>query len=175
MKVMKGKLVAGVLYDGEISLWDWAVREMSRLWGEVQRISDMYPFTCTNYYKEIGDPLFRRFLSFKNLSEGNILAKRKIQAIALEQRSGTPRKINIDPGLLDGARLILASTKDRAQRIPISETLYAEVTLRYKKKRWTPFDYTFPDFQETTYYPFLEKIRTDVLEEIHTPKEEKHK
>jgi hypothetical protein len=169
---MKGKLVTGILYNGERCLWDWLLREMSQVWGKVQRISGIFPFVTTNYYKEIGDPLFRRFVSFEGLSEGSLLAQRKAQAVELEKKSGTPRRVNVDPGILDGARLILASTKDRAQRIPISETLYAEITLRYRGKKWIPFDYTFPDFREDTYYPFLEMLRKDTLEEMRALKEE---
>ncbi len=171
---MRGKLVTGILYNGDRLLWEWVLREISQIWGVVQRTSEIFPFLHTNYYKEIGDPLFRRFVSFEGLSEGNILARRKQQAVELEQKSGNPRRVNIDPGLLDGARLLLASTKDRAQRIPISETLYAEVTLRYKDKKWIPFDYTFPDFRENTYHSFLEIVRNDTLGEIRTLREEEH-
>jgi len=163
---MRGKLIVGILYDGDASLWDWSLREMGALWGNPQRKSEIFPFLYTNYYQDIGNPLFRRFLSFEGLMEGSLLWERKTQAIDLEGKSGSPRRINVDPGILDGARLLLASTKDRAQRIPISDSLYAEVTLRYRGKKWVSFDYTFPDFRETTYHSFLEEVRKDVLDEM---------
>ncbi len=169
--MMRGKLIVGILYGGNTPLWNWAIREMVSLWGNIQRESDTFSFVYTDYYKDIGNPLFRRFLSFEGLMEGNLLWERKTQAIDLERESGSPRRINVDPGVLDGARLLLASTKDRAQRVPISESLYAEVTLRYKNKKWVPFDYTFPDFRETTYHSFLEEVRKDALKEIRTLKE----
>ncbi|HOO63139.1 MAG TPA: DUF4416 family protein [Synergistaceae bacterium] len=168
---MKGKLIVGILYDGSVPLWEWTIGEIEPLWGEIEHVSEIFPFPHTCYYKDIGDPLYRRFLSFKGFTEGSLLWERKIQAIALEKKSGNPRKVNVDPGLLDGARLILASTKDRAQRIPISDTLYAEVTLRYKGRKWVPFDYTFPDFRGPLYYPFLENLRKDFLREMRTMKE----
>ena len=58
----------------------------------------------------------------------------------MEVRSRTPRAVNIDPGYLDGARLVLASTKDHAHRIWLRDGIYAEVTLRFRFGRWQSFD-----------------------------------
>ena len=67
--------------------------------------------------------------------------------------------MNSDPGYVNGARLVLASTKDHAHRIYISDGIFAEVTMRYRFKRWVPFDYTFPDFASGRYDAFLLKAR----------------
>jgi len=71
--------------------------------------------------------------------------------------------VNIDPGYIDGARLILASTKDHAHRIYLRDGIFAEVTMRYRFKRWTSFDYTFPDFASGVYDEFLSRVRKSWL------------
>ena len=59
----------------------------------------------------------------------------KRAACALEARSRTPRAVNVDPGYVDGARLVLASTKDHAHRIWLRDGIYAEVTLHSRFRR----------------------------------------
>ncbi len=76
------------------------------------------------------------------------------------------RAVNIDPGYIDGARLILASTKDHAHRIWLRDGIYAEVTMRYRFKKWASFDYTFPDFRSGVYDNFLTQVRKIWLREI---------
>ncbi|MCF7934847.1 MAG: DUF4416 family protein [Synergistales bacterium] len=140
--------------------WQWALERMRERWGPPEQISEAYSFQWTRYYDAIGTELTRRLLSFQGLWDGEQLAQWKTTAVAIEEESGaTQRRVNIDPGFIDGARLILASTKDRAQRIPIGNGLFAEVTLRYRSGKWAPFDYTFPDFASGIYAPFLSEIR----------------
>ncbi|HCA40745.1 MAG TPA: DUF4416 domain-containing protein, partial [Aminobacterium sp.] len=85
----------------------------------------------------------------------------------VEQRSSLAREerdiraVNIDPGYINGARLVLASTKDHAHRIYLTEGIFAEVTMRYRFKQWVAFDYTFPDFASGRYNPFLSAVRED--------------
>jgi hypothetical protein len=139
----------------------WLLPRLREMWGEPQRESPPFLFDCTTYYRAIGDPLYRKFLSFPGLRSGDELATWKQQALSLERASGSQRSVNIDPGILDGARLILASTKDRAQRIPIGQGLFAEITLMYRRGKWISFEYTFPDFRDGRYHEFLSSVRND--------------
>lgn len=160
---MRGILLSGVLYPTE-ERWAWLLPRLRELWGEPQRMSSPFLFDCTDYYRHIGDPLYRRFLSFPGLRSGEELPEWKRQAISLERESGLQRSVNLDPGILDGARLILASTKDRAQRIPIGHGLFAEITLMYRRGQWVSFEYTFPDFRDGRYHAFLSTVRNDWVE-----------
>jgi hypothetical protein len=157
---MRGILLTGVLYPSE-ERWMWLFPRLREIWGEPQRESPPFLFDCTTYYRSIGDPLYRRFLSFPGLRSGDELAAWKQQALSLERESGPQRSVNIDPGILDGARLILASTKDRAQRIPVGQGLFAEITLMYRRGKWISFEYTFPDFRDERYHGFLSAVRND--------------
>ncbi len=168
MNFPKVKLITGILYpsDNE-NLLNWAISELAKIWGQPELFSQSVPFDKTNYYDEISPNLNRIFMSFPGLFYAGDLAKWKHQAIEIESRSRENiRAVNIDPGYIDGARLILASTKDHAHRIYLRDGIFAEVTLRYRFKNWQSFDYTFPDFQSRCYDDFLSKVRKLWLKEI---------
>ncbi|HCL80337.1 MAG TPA: DUF4416 domain-containing protein [Synergistaceae bacterium] len=161
------KLIAGVLYPDK-ERWLWTAEALSRSWGAVEAISDVFPFTLTDYYADIAPVLYRRFLSFTGLRDAGGLVDWKRTSCVIEGESRTPRAVNIDPGYVNGARLVLASTKDHAHRIYLGRGIYGEVTMRYRFKRWEPFDYTFPDFATGQYDPFLSVVRERWLCETGT-------
>lgn len=161
------KMITGVLYpDG--GRWSWTVDALSSLWGPPEDVSGEFPFTATDYYADIAPVLFRRFLSFPGLRDGGDLRIWKMQACSVERASRTPRAVNIDPGYVNGARLVLASTKDHAHRIYLGGGIFGEVTLRFRFRRWDSFDYTFPDFAAGTYDAFLSIVRERWLLETGT-------
>ena len=181
------KLVVGVLFPPSEgakgappvagmshSLWDWTLEQMAAAWGPTERVSEAYPFDMTPYYKNIAETLLRRFVSFVGLFPAENLAEWKRMGGAMEARSGPSRRVNVDPGFIDGAKLVLASTKDRAQRVPIAPDLYAEVTLRFRNHRWEPFDYTFPDFRSGRYDDFLSDVRRDWLRDTRDTRRKNH-
>lgn len=164
MTVQKVKLIAGILYPDDIFL-NWVLDEVSLKWGTRERLSPPFPFDKTDYYRDISPVLYRRFVSFQGLFDPGEIASFKLEACEIESRSGSKRRVNIDPGYIDGARLVLASTKDHSHRIYIGKGIYAEVTMRFRFGKWVPFDYTFPDFASGIYDPFLEEVRKDWLKQ----------
>ena len=161
-------LIAGVLYPDE-AMWRWTEEKLAALWGSPPDVSEGVPFTSTDYYKEISPSLTRRFLSFPGLRDGGLLPDWKLAACEIERESRAPvRAVNIDPGYVDGARLVLASTKDHAHRIYVGRGIHAEVTMRYRFRRWEPFDYTFPDFAGGLYNDFLSAARERWLKDMES-------
>jgi hypothetical protein len=156
------KLITGLLYPDE-DWFDWTIRSVAALWGEPERVSIPFLFDKTDYYHEIGAVLYRRFISFKGLRRADGLVEWKKSSCRLENDSGEQRRVNIDPGYINGARLVLASTKDHSHRIYIRDGIFAEVTMRYRFKKWLAFDYTFPDFSSGIYDDFLTAVRNDWL------------
>ena len=69
------------------------------------------------------------------------------------------RRVNLDPGLLFPGRLILATTKDRAHRIPLRDGIFAELTLLYEKGGWKPLPWTYPDYRTPEYAEALTRMR----------------
>ncbi|MFP4481282.1 MAG: DUF4416 family protein [Thermovirgaceae bacterium] len=159
------KLITGILYPDKEHL-EWVAERLEELFGPVERTLSGFPFDHTDYYRAIAPRLFKGFFSFRGLRRAGELADWKKDSCELEKRSGSTRKVNIDPGYLDGARLVLASTKDHAHRIYLREGIFAEVTLRYAKKAWRPYDHTFPDFASGTYDAFLDAVRADWLRDV---------
>mgnify|MGYP002626330535 CR=1 FL=1 len=160
------KRITGILYPND-ELLRWSIDELAKIWGQPEIYSEPVAFDRTNYYDEISPNLTRIFLCFPGLVNASELADWKHQAIEIEARSREPiRAVNIDPGYVDGARLILASTKDHAHRIYLRDGIYAEVTMRYRFKKWQSFDYTFPDFASGVYDKFLLQVRRMWLQEI---------
>jgi hypothetical protein len=158
------KRIVGILYpSGEENRFGWTAEELRALWGEPEIVSEPVPFTTTDYYRAIAPNLSRRFICFAGLREAGGLSAWKRDAIGVETKSRSPRAVNVDPGYVDGARLVLASTKDHAHRVYLRDGIFAEVTMRFRFKRWAPFDYTFPDFAGGAYDEFLSAARRSWL------------
>ncbi|MDR1580850.1 MAG: DUF4416 family protein [Synergistaceae bacterium] len=162
------KLISGLLYPAErAELMEWAAGRMSAVFGDIELASQSYPFGYTDYYRDIAPRLERRFFVFAGLRHPFGLVVWKKLAISIEAESAacagtdtdTGRHVNIDPGYLDGARLVLASTKDNAHRIYLWDDIYAETTMCRKKSGWISFSYTFPDFASGVYDDFLDSAR----------------
>ena len=122
----------------------------------------------TNYYEEIAPELDRVFVSYPGLYKMSDLPSWKLESCAMERESGggAGRRVNIDPGTIDGARLLLASTKGQAHRVYLRDGIFCEVTLCRRKGRWESFFYTFPDFKSGAYDAWLELVREDWKREV---------
>ena len=153
------KRITGILFPND-ELLEWSIDRLEELWGTPELVSSPVPFDKTDYYRDISPELSRVFLCFPGMLNPEGLADWKHQAIELEAQSRQPvRAVNIDPGYVDGARLVLASTKDHAHRIYLRDGIFAEVTMRYRFGGWKSFDYTFPDFASGVYDEFLSGAR----------------
>lgn len=119
-------------------------------------------FGYSGYYQaEMGERLLRGFYSFSRLVDPADLASVKRGSDALEQKwaQGGGRPVNLDPGLLGLGKFILATTKDRAHRIPLRDGIYAELTLYFEGGAWKALPWTYPDWQSPEYCSVLMEIR----------------
>jgi len=166
------KLIIGILAADENCLRA-AIEALTSEFGKADLVSDVWPFTQTNYYKnEIGENILRQFVSIERLIDPGKLAKVKHQTNKLEQKLARklkldlPKPVNLDPGTIEPSKLILATTKNYAHRIYIGEKMYAEVTLVFDKGSWCPLPYTYPDYKQQCYQDFFEKVRKRLLEQL---------
>jgi hypothetical protein len=67
--------------------------------------------------------------------------------------------LNLDPGYLTAAKLVLASTKDHAHRIYLRGGVYAEVTLNFRAGQWQMLPWTYPDYRRDDYQSFFTTCR----------------
>ncbi|HPS55626.1 MAG TPA: DUF4416 family protein [Sedimentisphaerales bacterium] len=166
------KLIIGILAADEQCLTK-AVETLKTEFGEFDLVSDAWSFTQTDYYiNEIGTTPLRQFVAIEKLIDPGELAPIKHRTNELEKelaktlRPDLPRPVNLDPGLIEPSKLILASTKNFSHRIYIGDNMYAEVTLIYDRKKWRCFDWTYPDYQTEHYQEFLSKVRKRLVEQL---------
>ena len=144
----KELLVMGVLLSSGASGTD-LFELLRRNFGQIDEASPEEAFLWTKYYEaEMGEGIRRTFLLFADPVDPQDLASIKTRTDELEIAfSGQEkRKVNLDPGLLAPGRLVLATTKDRAQRIALSGGIFAELTLIYQKGAYRAMPWTYPDW-----------------------------
>ena len=166
------KLFLGLL-SNEPVLFQRSITELQSLYGAVDLESDTFPWEMTTYYRqEMGEHLLRKFVTFETLVSPDELAPIKVATNALElSLSGgdtptSPRRVNLDPGYVDLNKLVLASAKNQAHRIYLSQGIYAEVTLLYYRGAFHPFIYTYPDYQWPETYAFLRRAQNKYREQL---------
>lgn len=157
----KVNLIVGLL-SSDPSTMKRAQDMLTGKYGPSDFESDIFEFTHSDYYKpEMGSGLKRRFISFRDPVKPQEMAAVKIVTnnMELELSRDNKRAVNIDPGYLDLAKLVLLSTKDFTHRIYLDNGIYAEVTLYYKDRRFNPWPWTYPDYKSDVYLDVFEHIR----------------
>lgn len=160
------KLFVGLL-SGDADLLRRARQKLVRRFGPADVESPVWPFTQTDYYEqEMGPNLLRQFVAFERLIRGEQLAEIKCFCNALEEEIAEDclaleitRPVNIDPGCMEMAKLVLASTKNATHRIYMGEGIFAEVTLHFVGGRWQPWPWTYPDFRTDHYQEYFLRLR----------------
>jgi len=155
------KLIAS-LFSGDGSLIGDALRELSERYGRTDFISAPMSFAYTDYYeKEFGGDLIRRFAAFERLIRPDALPDVKLWTNVLEQRLSAEgrRKVNIDPGYLARAHLILATGKGYTHRPYLRNGIYADLTLMYRDRKFHPLPWTYPDYAGGDVTGMLARIR----------------
>lgn len=131
--------------------------------GAIVLRSQILPFTQTAYYtREMGADLRRLYVAFDPLVSMVELATIKHATNALETTwadTDGQRRVNLDPGYLDLAKVVLATTKDHAHRLYIGAGLFAEVTLRYRHNGFQPWEWTYPDYRLPATLTFFNQLR----------------
>jgi hypothetical protein len=159
------KLIAS-LFSGDGCLLGDVVQALSERYGRADFISAPVPFSYTDYYeKEFGDSLIRRFIAFERLIRPEALPDVKVWTNAQEERFAAEgrRKVNIDPGYLAKAHLILATGKGYAHRPYLREGIYADLTLIYRDKLFHTLPWTYPDYAGAEMIGMLTRIREKYL------------
>jgi len=166
------KLIIGILAADRHCLHA-AVEAIDDKFRSIDFTSNIWPFDQTDYYKqETGPHILRQFVSIEQLIEPGDLAKIKHKTNKLEQKLATrlslplPRPVNLDPGIIEPSKLILATTKNYSHRIYIGKKMYAEATLIFDKGAWRAMPYTYPDYRQECYFEFFKKVRTRLLEQL---------
>jgi hypothetical protein len=145
---------------------DWARQKAVEAWGPIELESPRFDFAETHYYDaSMGPGLKKMFFAFQRPIDPETLVDIKLETNRWEEEFAAsashdePRPLNLDPGYLTQAKLVLASTKDFAHRIYLARGIFAEITLQYKHRRWQHHEYTFADYRRADYQEFFTKCR----------------
>jgi len=167
----KVELIIGVLSTMEDETK--VIPILEKEFGPIDKISDKYDFSFTDYYdSEMGGRPKRFFIVFKELINPEELATIKIKTNLVEDSFAIidGRRINLDPGILSLSNFILATTKDRSHRIPLSKGIYGEVTLLYKEKKFQALDWTYADYRSEKFEELFKKYREEYKQKIRNLK-----
>ena len=169
--LQKAKLICGII-SADPWWFDQVEMKMVSEYGPVDVYSHTVDFDNTNYYdSESGFPLSKKFFAFDELISPDDLADIKRFTNALEEelslhpKALVPRPVNIDPGYLTPAKLVLASMKDFSHRICLDRGVYAEVTLLFNKG-WQTLPWTFPDYASGCYFDFLDSAKKNLMKSL---------
>ncbi len=156
------------LITREEAVFEQGVAQLGSSFGETDRISERFPFTFTDYYaKEMGSPLFRHFIVFRDPIPIPRLPDIKRMTNRLEEEWANEegnRRINIDPGYLCLYHIILATTKGYTHRPYLRDGIYADLTLIYRDRSFQPLEWTYPDYREKTTIDFFNQVRREYLQ-----------
>lgn len=153
-------LFSGFIFKGR-EIFENLKRDLIKLWGSIQDESEEFPFEITEYYfKEMGKPLFRKFILFENvLEDPEEIVKIKIQSFEMEKKYSKEgkRSVNIDPGYLNNFQVVITTFKRFSHRIYLGKGVYAHLEYIFKKKFPSPLPWTYPDFLQENYINLFKK------------------
>jgi hypothetical protein len=155
------KLVAS-LFSPEEKILEEVILELVAAHGSTEWVSPPLFFDRTRYYeKEMGWPLYRRFVSFKPLIRPEAIVNIKLQTNELERRylQEGRRKVNIDPGYVALERLVLATGKNYTHRIPLSKGIYADLTLVFHQGSFQTLAWTYRDYADPVVIGYFNTLR----------------
>jgi len=136
----------------------------------IESVSDPYDFSAfTDYYQaEFGLDLKKHFLVFTALIDPSHLPAIKVWTNGIEEKYmiNNKRSVNIDPGYITQAKLVLATTKNYSHRIYLGKGIYGDVHLHYQRGEYHPNPWTYPDYADARNIMFFKQIRDDYLKQL---------
>jgi hypothetical protein len=162
------KLISS-MFTADLELLEVSRNKLSKAFGRTDYESDLLPFDHTSYYAaEFGEGLMRKIVSFAELVDPGRLAevKRLTNDLEMDWAREGKRHINLDPGYVSLAKLVLSTTKNHGHRIYLGQGIYAEITLHYRNKTFRPWEWTYPDYASPPYIAIFNHIRELYLAQL---------
>ena len=162
------------IFSDRVASNDWASQTASQAWGPIALQSDDLQFSETSYYtRSMGSPLVKRLVAFESLVDPGSLPQYKQISNAWEEKFVAPdgfpgtRPINIDPGYVTEAKVVLATGKNRDHRLYLGQGVFGEVTLYFQEGHWKSSRWTYPDFLRSEYHAFFTRCRNHLRHLYH--------
>ncbi|GAK55907.1 hypothetical protein U27_02868 [Candidatus Vecturithrix granuli] len=172
----EGKLIAALM-SSELDLLQEVEQRLGQIFGPCELTGELYSFDAFSAYyeREMGTRLQKKFISFADMIQVETLPdiKHRTNAIEAEYAVNEQRRINIDPGYVTHAQMVLATTKPYSHRIYLGNGIHAELTYLCKGKNFYPMAWTYPDYRQPFAIRFFEQVRALYLQEMRARRESK--
>ena len=157
------KYFAAVCFVRDIDL-ESILSRLESMYGHTDLRSPVFEFDLfTDYYSpEMGAHLKKIFVSFEPPHPAEQLVEFKLQSNRLEEEyalENGKRRINIDPGYLTEAKVVLATTKDYSHRLYLGKGIFGDVHLHYQNRHYQAQPWTYPDYNQPLAREFFDSVR----------------
>jgi hypothetical protein len=163
------RLVIGLTYAPDINP-EQIYEILEQKYSSIEERSQSYEFSSfTPYYaREMGDDLAKLFLVFARLIDPILLPDIKNTTNLLEKEFSRDekRQVNLDPGYISEAKLVLATTKNYAHRIYLDKGIFGDIHLAYTNQSFQKQPWTYPDYQQKEIIDFFNNVREKYLHQI---------
>ena len=75
---------------------------------------------------------------------------------------------SLDPGYLEHAKVVLASTKNFYHRMYLGRGIFGEVTMHFRNNAYEFFAWTYPDYKSAEYQNFFHELRGIYRRQLRT-------
>jgi len=165
------QLICAVCYKDE-AVHEEAVHQLLQLYGPCSYKSTILLFNHTRYYqKEMGTPLYKYLLAFDRFIDPMEIVAIKLATNSIENQYAMDgnRRVNLDPGYLEAAKFILATTKNFSHRIYLGQGIFGDVQLYWREGAFQANPWTYPDYLEESTRAFLTQLRQKYVERGSQP------
>ena len=162
------KLFIAVTF-GDEEIFEAGIKLLEQEFGSFDIRSAIFDFNHTRYYfEEMGEGLKKQLFAFKKSIYPDTLPEVKLKTNHIEDqfKNNGKRRINIDPGYLTCAKVVLATTKNFDHRIYLGKGIYGDVHLRYRHNKFIFNPWTYPDYRDKLVIDFLAKLRKKYCKEL---------
>ncbi len=152
-------------------IWDEIAGRLTKKFSELESTSGWFDFNFTDYYQaEMGTSLKKSLFAFKELVAPDTLPDVKNFTNSLEEEAAIAgrRVINLDPGYLDAAKVVLATTKDYSHRLYLGKGIFGDVHLTFREHHFQNNPWTYPDYQQENIHNFFEEVRQHYFKQLKT-------
>jgi hypothetical protein len=160
-------LFAGLL-SGQEEHCRQALDTLREAFGPVIRETPPLPWHSEFYREELGPGITRRFVFFERLIAQDDIVDIKLATRGMEAElsAGGRRTVNIDPGYLTLAKVVLATTKDYVHRIYLGRGIFAEVTLSFRAGRFHPRPFAYRDYRDEASLALFGEMREEFRDRL---------
>lgn len=139
------------------------MRRLEMEFSPMAHASAPYAFDESAYYEPEMGPNLRKCLwccAQPILPDELVGIKLHTNRLEAHFASQKGRRLNIDPGYLDLARVVLATGKDSAHRIYAGQGIFEEITLLFHRKAgFEALPWTYPDYRRGEALVFFNEAR----------------